>query len=140
MTSPDTTLNTAPDSRLGRAAAHLYGAVALADTNALAGGDDLLSAWTNTALKASIAAGYLRMHLPGVVSPQSHPGCADALRAALTDIALLQPDVDLPPRDLADAMDYAVQALQLAQPPLDAAPPASSGPAASAAGSAGWSA
>lgn len=142
MTSPDTTLSIAPDNRLSRAAAHLDGAVALADTHALADGDDLLSAWTNTAHKASIAAGFVTKHTAGAVAPASHPDCASALRAALTEIALLQPDVDLPAGDLADAMDYAAQALQLAQPSPDATPPGRPGrgaDGAGATGSAGWS-
>lgn len=142
MTPQDATLTIAPDNRLSHAAAHLYGAVALADTHALADGDDLLSAWTNTAHKASIAAGFIAMQVPGAVAPASHPDCASALRAALTEIALLRPDIDLPAGDLVDAMDYAVQALQLAQPCHDTTSPGRPGACADGAGapgSAGWS-
>lgn len=84
--------------RLDRTAAHLEGAYALACASA---GSDVLSPWANTAMSIHLAAASLSRYLPEPVPAADHADCLTALRAAQTELMLLQPDHHLPQPDLA---------------------------------------
>jgi hypothetical protein len=93
MSSPTNGLSFAPDTALGRVAAHLEAAFWHAHANA---GDDLLSPWAHTALTIDIAAGAVHLNLSGLVEPASHPDCLTALLAAEEELTALPPAQQLP--------------------------------------------
>lgn len=118
-------ITAAPDSPVSRCAAHLLGAVELADARARADTDDLLSPWAIVAHAVSLAEAGLSLHLNGPVLPAQHPDCLAALRVASTELAGVRAGIDLPLAELADVLvllsDAARHARALDEPaPADA--------------------
>ena len=106
------TIPSAPDSPLTRAAAHLHAASFLAADRARDEGDEMLSAWANTADTITLAASGLAPHLTGPVRAAQHNDCRSALLAAAGELAKLRPGVDAPLEDLASVLEFLLPALQ----------------------------
>ena len=109
------TIPCAPDSPLTRAAAHLDAAIYLAQARARDDGDEMLSAWTNTADTITLAEMGLAPHLIGPVESVEHQDCRTALLAAAGELSQLRPGVDVPQADLLSVYECLLPALQHAQ-------------------------
>lgn len=123
------TIPNAPDTSLTRAAAHLHAASYLAADRARDDGDEMLSAWANTADTITLAAMGLASHVKGPVTPAQHPDCRAALLAAVGELAQLRPGVDAPLEDLTFVLEFLLPALQHAHDTADSDRRAQGGPA-----------